>query len=218
MQRIANLILLASIVICLPSCEGCVRKVSKKATEVAISAAEGVSEAINEHGERVSEKAANALGAIAKGAGKGVDKLLDEHADDVAETAGRTLVQSFDGFTEGIAEEYYDKIDDVSAIAADGIVASVELLGKIPGKPVVDTYFIIENTGSFGINFVFKNIVGDKIMEKTAEAVTDGMNRYTVVSFALTDSEIATWANVARVDITIDRASNADDESTMVTI
>lgn len=196
---------MTSIVLFLPSCEGCVKNMSKKATEVAISAVEGVSEAVSEHGEVVGQKVTDALGLIAMGAGKSIDSLLVKHADGVAATAGQVLVQSFDGFTDGIAAGYYDKIGDVSVTASKNVVASVELLGKISAKPVVDAYLIIDGAGAYEINFVFEDANGFKLIEKSVEATAEGTKKYTLVSFALTDDELAKWAKIVSVKIKIDR-------------
>jgi hypothetical protein len=176
---------------------------SKKATEVAFSAVEGVSEAIDEHGERVSEKTVDAFGSVAVGVAKSIDKLLDEHATDVAAAAGRTLVQSFEGFENGIATEYYDKIENVSIVAPDDMAASVEFMGRISDEPVIDAYLIVNSVGNFGIDFTFAGADGAELMKKSAEAVTDGVDKYTVVSFALTEDELAKWAETGSVKIEI---------------
>lgn len=202
MKKLSNFIVLLAMVVCLPSCEGCVKKASKKATELGLSVVEGVSEALDEHGARVSEKATDAMGQIVSGAGRSIDRLLNEHAETVTGVAGRTLVQSFEGFSDGIATEFYDKIENVSIVASDSeTVAAVEFIGKITSRPVVDAYLIIDGAGTFTLDFVFENSGGGALMTKSVEATVDPSKKHTVVSFALSSEEEVGWDKTVNVNI-----------------
>lgn len=192
----------------MPSCQGCVKKVSKKATEFGLSAIEGVSEAFDEHGARVGEKATDALGALVEGAGTSIADLLDQHASTVATVAGRTLVHSFEGFKNGIATEFYDRAENVTIVAPDReAVASIEFMGKMSTSPIVDTYLVIDGTGIFAVDFVFEGADGALLMEKSAEIEVSEDKKHTVVSFALSSDEEAKWAETESVKIRLIRKS-----------
>lgn len=169
------------------SCEGCVQKAAKKATDLSLSAIEGVSESIAEHGEKTSEKMTDALGAILKGAGKSVERQLNEHAEYVASVTGRTFVQALDGFESGLLTEYYDAIpheDDFSA----GVV--LQQYGKIKDTDVLDAYFVILEQGDYDCKFDFIDERGNVLL--SSDAKIDKANtekKITVVSIGLNPAE-----------------------------
>lgn len=186
-KQVFAVLLCAVPVFFFSSCESCVKRTSKKITELGISAIEGVSEAVSEHGEAAGEKATDALGTLAKGAGKSLDRQLNEHAEHVASVAGRTFVQSIEGFDKGLTTEYYDVIpsseDLVSGVALD-------YFGKIKSKALIDAYFIILEKGTYTCAFEFLDADNKALMTKTAEINKDSLERrYSVVSFALNTSE-----------------------------
>lgn len=170
------------------SCESCVQKVAKKTTDLGISAIEGISESIAEHGEQTSEKLTDALGAIAKGAGRSIERQLNEHAEYVASVTGRTFVQALDGFEAGTFNEYYDMIPHEDDFAS-GIV--LQYFGKIKEKDVIDAYFIIIETGDYDSKFEFLDNSGKVLL--TREATIKRVNtekKIAVVSLALNSDEL----------------------------
>lgn len=189
--------------LCLTSCEGCVRKVAKKATAIGLSAVEGASEAISEHGEAVGEKATDALGSMAKGAGRSLDKLLGEHADTVSALDGRAMVQSMDALDTGAAREYYDEPRSLSFTTESASGASLALFGKIKSKPVVDAYFVMPKEGTYDARFVFSSADRAVLMEKRAALSSDSVKRFVVVSFALDDDELERWQRTSDVSVSM---------------
>lgn len=186
------------------SCESCVKKMSKKATELTISAAEGVAEAVDEHGEALAEKTTNAAGKIMLGTGRSLSKQLDEHATKVAEVGGKTLVQTIDGLADGANSEietHYDNIpyteDFISGVALD-------FIGKYKDKPIIDTYFIMTETGTYTCNFEFADKDNKIFLTKDATLIkTDNNSKYLLVSFALNSQEDAEFKNLSNVKITV---------------
>jgi len=124
-MKVQTLVIAGMVIMALSfsSCESCVQKAAKKATDLSISAIEGISESVAEHGEATSEKMTDALGAVLKGAGKSIDKQLNEHATHVASVTGRTFVQALDGFEGGLLTEYYDAVPHEDNFAS-GIVTA----------------------------------------------------------------------------------------------
>ena len=180
----------------LTSCEGCAKKAAKKTTSIGLSVIEGISEAVSEKGDQVSEKAADALGSIAEGAGRSINKQLDEHAKDIASTLGRTVVQSVEGLQEGFSAEFYDEIKFTGSFVQD---AALTFVGKSKNYPVVDAYFIVSSESSFNCRFEFKNAENKTIITKNAEI--NNVNR--LVSFALTPDEELSASKIGIVDVTV---------------
>lgn len=169
------------------SCSGCVKKASKKITETGLEVVEGISEAVDEHGDRVGEKATDAAGKIVEGMGRSLSRQLNEHAKEVASVTGRTLVQSIEGLDKGVSTEYYDEIP-YSHDFSSGI--SLDLFGKIKSKAVIDAYFIIMENGSYDCSVDFLGDNNEVILTKNTEinkTVSD--RKYTLVSFALNPDE-----------------------------
>lgn len=169
------------------SCESCVQKTAKKVTDLSMSALEGVSESIAEHGEATSEKLTDALGAVVKGAGKSVDRQLNEHATHVASVTGRTFVQALDGFEGGLLTEYYDVVPHEDNFPS-GIV--LQQFGKIKDTPVLDAYFIIIEPGDYACTFDFVDTKGKVLLSRNA--TIDKKNtekKISVVSIALNTEE-----------------------------
>jgi hypothetical protein len=189
MKNLFLTILLCVVPLLFNSCESCVKQATKKITSLGISAVEGISEAIEEKGEEAGEKVTDALGAIAKGAGRSIDRQLDEHAEHVASVVGRTFVQSVEGFDEGLINEYYDEIPNTASLP-NGV--ALNYFGKIKSKSVIDAYFLILEKGTYSCQFEFTDAGGKTLMAKTATIDKTAPKReYSVVSFALNDSELA---------------------------
>lgn len=189
----------------LSSCSGCVKKISKKTTELGIEAVEGVVEAVDEHGERIGQKTTDAAGKVAVGVGRSLEKQLDEHASHVASVAGKTTVQTIDGFVGGFNEEvdtHYDKLpyteDFVSGVALD-------YFAKYKNSPVVDSYFIMPEGGSYKVKYDCYDNSDKLFMSKTIDVISVGQRKYTLVSFALNGSEEASFANLKNVKITVNK-------------
>lgn len=185
------------------SCEGCVKKTTKKATEIGISAMEGVVEAVDERGEEFAEKTTEAAGKVAVGTGRSLDNLINEHAETVAASAGRTFVQTLEGLDKGATAQYYDEIAYTSDICPG---VSLDLFGKIKSKAVVDAYFIILEIGTYSCKFEFIGSNGKTFLTKETEIVKDSASRrYSLVSFALNDKEEAGLKNIKEVKVTVNR-------------
>lgn len=183
------------------SCESCTKKVAKKAANIGISVLEGVSEAVNERGEDVSQKATDALGTVAKGVGKSIDRQLNEHAEYVASAAGHTLVQTVEGLDKDVAGEYYTPITSINDLC-EGV--SLDYFGKIKSKPVIDAYFIILEEGNFKAEFNFIDNTNKSLMKKTAEInKADKAREFTLISFALNDDESDKLSNSSVVKISV---------------
>lgn len=187
------------------SCESCVRHAAKKVTEMGLSAVEGASEAINEHGEEVGRKAADALGQIAEGAGASIERQLNEHAEYVASVAGCTFVQSVEGLDAGLTAEYYDSIGHTEELA-EGV--SLDLFGKIKSADVIDAYFIVTEPGSYHAEFIFAATGEPMIMIKKADIESAGGGERSVVSFALNAGELAKFRASETVTVKVSKSTN----------
>jgi len=180
----------------LTSCEGCAKKAAKKTTSIGLSVIEGISEAVSEKGNQVSEKAADALGVIVEGAGRSISKQLDEHAQDVASVLGRTVVQSVEGLQEGFSAEFYNEIKFMGSFVQD---AALTFVGKSKNYPVIDAYFIVSSESSFNCDFEFKGFENKIHIKKNAKI--NSIDR--LVSFALTPEEESFVSECNIVDVTI---------------
>lgn len=188
------------------SCSGCVKKISKKVTETGLDVVEGMSEAVDEHGERVSEKAADAAGKVAVGVGRSLDRFLDEHASNIASVGGRTVVQSVDGFTDGFNEEvkkHYDAIPHTDNFCSG---VALDYFAKYKTTPIVDAYFIIMESGVYKCKFECVGPDGKIFLTKEAEInKIAGERKYSLVSFALNPEEEKLFETVANVKITVSK-------------
>lgn len=183
------------------SCEGCVKKVTKKATATGMAAVEGISEAVNENGDRVSEKATDALGKVAEGVGRSLDRQLEKHAEDVAATLGRTLVQTVDGLDKGLNAQYYDEISYESDFGSE---ITLEYFGKIKKQSVIDAYFIITQEGTYACKFEFTDKNGKTFLIKESEIQKlNDSKKYSRVSFALNPEEETGYSNLEKVKISV---------------
>lgn len=183
------------------SCESCVKKVTKKATDVSMSAMEGVVEAIDERGEELAEKTTDAAGKVAVGTGRSLDKLMDEHAEKIAASAGRTLVQTIEGIDKGVTAQYYDNIT-INPNICTGV--NLDMIGKIKSKGVVDAYFIILEKGTYTCKFEFNNNEGKTFLTKEAEIAKDvEERRYSMVSFALSNHEEEAFKDIKDVRVIV---------------
>lgn len=188
------------------SCSGCVKKTTKKATELGMSAMEGAIEAIDENGEKLAEKTTSAAGKVALGVGRSLDKQLDEHATKIASSAGRTLVQTVDGLDSGITDEvksYYNILPYTENFPSG---VAMDFIGIYKQRPVVDAYFIIKENGKYSCKFEFSSTDGRIYLTKDAEIVVDehSKNRsYQLVSFALNSTEEAAMKDLKNVVITV---------------
>lgn len=187
MKQIIIILFIGATSLFFSSCESCVRKTTKKVTELGIGVLEEVSDVISEKGESTGEKVTDALGAIARGVGKSIDRLLNEHAAEVAATAGRTLIQTVEGLDTGITHEYYDPIKFKSNFD-EGI--SLDYFGKIKSNNIIDAYFIVSDNGNYDIVFDFLDKDEKCLMSrKFSTNVNGGKRKHTVISFALNPDE-----------------------------
>lgn len=183
------------------SCSGCVKEASKKLTEVGLDAVEGISEAVDEHGAKVGEKATDAAGKLAQGVGRSLDKQMDEHAETVASVLGRTLVQTVEGLDKGAIAQYYDPIT-YNPNLCTGV--SLDFFGKIKSKAVIDAYFIAIQKGTYKCNFQFIGTDGKVYLTKDAEIINpEDARKYSLVSFALNPEEEKAFTNNAEVKVIV---------------
>lgn len=183
------------------SCESCTKQAAKKATNIGFSLLDGVSEAVSERGEEVSEKAADALGVVAKGVGKSIERQLDEHAEYVTSVAGRTLVQTVEGLDKGVTDEYYTPLNTTKDLCKG---VSLDYFGKITSKSVVDAYFIILEEGKYKVDFDFVDSANNSLMKKTSDInKLDNTKEYTRISFALNGDELDKLSKSATVKVRV---------------
>ncbi|WP_101690776.1 hypothetical protein [Dysgonomonas massiliensis] len=177
------------------SCKGCVKDTSKKITEVTMSAAEGVAEAIDENGASLAEKTANAANSIALGLGRSLDKQLDQHAEKVASIGGRTLVQTVDGLLNGLDSELKEHYSTISY--SENLVEGIKLdyIAKYKNASSFDAYFIINQEGTYTCTFEFCDTDNNVFLKKEgiATKTEDNDYKYTLISFALTKEEIQNY-------------------------
>lgn len=192
------------LIIGLGSCSGCVKKVAKKTTEVGLSAVEGVTDAVNEHGGRIAEKTTDAAATVAGGVGKSLSRQVDEHMESVAEATGKTLVKTISGLTEGVDAEIrslYTPIPHTDNLCS-GVY--IDVFGRFKSKPVVSAYFGITEPGNYKAKFECYNNEGIMFLTKDADIiVTEGGGKTSSVSFSLNAAEEANFNNIKDVKITV---------------
>lgn len=202
-KLIITLILTSSVLISFNSCSGCVKKTSKKVTELGLDAVEGVSEAIDERGDKIGEKVTDAAGSLAEGVGKSLDRQLNEHAEKVASVVGRTLVQSVDGLDKGLTKEYYDSIPYTPQFTSG---VSLDFFGKIKTKSVIDAYFIILEKGTYNCKFEFRGANNQVFLTRDTEIIkTEADRKYSLVSFAISPQEEESFKQLKDVKITVSK-------------
>lgn len=198
---------LLGFAIALPSCSGCVKDISKKATELSIEALEGVAEAVDEHGERIGEKTTNAAGKLIVGVGRSLNSQLEAHAEDVGAAVGKTTIKTLDGLVDGLDKEmktYYDELP-FNEVSTSGI--TLTYLGKHKKYPVIDSYFTILEDGKYSAKYDFYDSKERLILTKNVEinsALLDGKTRkHTLVSFALDTNEELNSKDTKEIKVTI---------------
>jgi len=182
------------------SCSGCVKEASKKVTETGIEALEGVAEAVDEHGARIGEKTTDAAGKLAEGVGRSLDRQMNEHAEKVASVMGRTLVQTVEGLDKGVVGQYYDPIS-YNANICTGV--SLDYLGKIKSKAVIDAYFIILEEGTYKCKIELEGDKGSFLTKDTEIDKPKAERKFTLVSFALNPDEEKQFANAVSAKVTV---------------
>ncbi len=125
---------------------------------------------------------------------------MNEHAEKVASVMGRTLVQTVEGLDKGATGQYYDPIS-YNANICTGV--SLDYLGKIKSKAVVDAYFIILEKGIYNCKIELEGSKGIFITKETEidKSVTE--RRYSLVSFALNIEEEKEFSNTVSAKVTI---------------
>jgi len=186
------------------SCEGCVKKATKKVTNMGLSAVEGIAEAVQERGDSTAQKIADAGGEVIKGVGRSIDRQLNEHAAHVASVVGRTLVQTIDGLDQGITNEFYTELISKEEFCSD---VSLDFFGKINTQAVTDAYFIILKEGNYSFKFEFcdDNCKTLKLTKTATFKEIKKDKKYTVVSFAYNADEELILESTKCVKITVSR-------------
>jgi hypothetical protein len=182
------------------SCSGCVKKASKKIKETGIEALEGVAEAVDEHGARIGEKTTDAAGKLAEGIGRSLDRQMDEHAEKVASVMRRTLVQTVEGLDKGVVGQYYDPIP-YNANICTGV--SLDYLGKIKTKAVVDACFIVLEKGTYKCKIELERDKGVFLNKNTEIEKPDAERAFSLVSFALNPDEEKLFDNAVTAKVTV---------------
>lgn len=200
MKKISYFALAAVCALCLTSCEGCVKKMAKKATEISLSAAEGVAEALTEHGEVVTEKATDAVGSIAKGAGRSIDRQLGEGL--VPEITGHMYEQKSAVISDDL-KSAYDQIKFVCDESQDGV--DMEFLGALKAGPFAGAYLLMSDTDAYAVNIY---CIGndDKVsMVMNGDIQRTDPDKVTLVAlrFELDDDHMARLKSAKQVRVTI---------------
>ncbi|NDV68374.1 hypothetical protein [Dysgonomonas sp. 25] len=182
------------------------KEATKTVTEVGMSAAEGIAEAIDENGAQLAEKTTDAAGSLALGAGRSIDRQLNEHATKVAAVAGRTLVQTADGLVDGVSDEVKTHYVEVphSENICDGV--KLDYIAKFKQSAIIDAYFVIEKEGTYDYLFELYNKNNEVFLTRDATTVKDSVNTGTrrIVSFALTQSELEKFdSNLKEIKVTV---------------
>ena len=205
-KQLIGICLALSVIWGFSSCEGCVKSTTKKITKLGMSAVEGVSEAVDEKGEELAEKTADAAGKLAVGVGRSLDRQLDEHAEKVFSVAGRTTVQVVDGFVGGFNEEVKEHYTEIPYTEDFVSGVSMDYFAKYKSLAVVDAYFIISEKGKYQSKFECYDDQDKLFLTKVIDIdrTTDVENRkYTLVSFALNGEEDTNFSRVKNVKITV---------------
>lgn len=190
-----------SLIVQFSSCTGCVKSASKQLTETGMAVVEGVSEAVDENGARIGEKATDAAGKLAEGVGRSLDRQMNEHAEKVASVLGRTMVQTLEGLDKGAVAQYYDTITFNPSLCSG---VSLDFFGKIKSKAVVDAYFIVLEKGTYKCKFDFTGTDGKVFLSKDAEIEKpEAKRKYSLVSFALNPEEENQFSNLKDVKVTV---------------
>ncbi len=80
---------------------------------------------------------------------------------------------------------------------------SLDYFGKINSKAVVDAYFIILEEGNFKAEFDFLDSSNKLLMKKSVEFESNTTRKYTLVSFALNNDELAKFSNTSVVEVSV---------------
>lgn len=198
MKNISYIVLAVAAALCLTSCEGCVKKVAKKATAVSLSAAEGVAEALSEHGDVVTEKAADAVGSMAKGAGRSIDRQLGE-GKVVTEITGSMYDQVFSDSVKAACDQIKFVYDETQG----GV--NMEFLGALKTEPSALAYFLIPNTDVYMVNITCIGGDDKESMAMKGEIQREDADKPTCVSlrFDLGDDEMERLEDAKAVRVTI---------------
>lgn len=198
MKNISYITLAVAAALCLTSCEGCVKKVAKKATAVSLSAAEGVAEALSEHGDVVTEKAADAVGSMAKGAGRSIDRQLGE-GKVVTEITGSMYDQVLGDSVKAACDQIKFVYDETQG----GV--NMEFLGALKTEPSVLAYFMIPNADAYTVNISCIGGDDDELMAMKGEIQREDADKPTCVAlrFDLGDDEMERLKDAKAVRVTI---------------
>lgn len=202
MKRVLIWALASTMVWMLSSCESCVRKAARKVTEVTITAAEGVAEALEEGGEKLAEKTTDAAGRIVLGVGKSLERQLNEHAEKVA-VEGKSSVQIINDFA-GLNEEAKALYEEIPFTDEDASILSTYYIAKYKALPVVDAYFKVENSAFNAVTLVFFNEQGKPFLTRKTSLDKANVKKtgdYLLVSFALSEKQETDFKSVKKVEV-----------------
>lgn len=200
MKRIAYAAVVAVAALCLTSCEGCVKKIAKKATSITLSAAEGVAEALNEGGDAVAEKTTDALGTVVQGAGRSLDRQLGK--DGIPVIKGNFFTLTVEAM-EAVDRDMFDEIGFSYDHTQDGV--NIELLGVFKSEPWAYFIFLIPSDDTYDVTISFMGDDNKESMKWVGEARIDASNksRYAAMLFELTANDAARARTAGSVEVAI---------------
>ncbi len=191
------------IVFLFTSCESCVRKTSQKITELGITAIEGASDALNEHGEKVGEKAVGAVGNVAKGMGKGLERFIKDYEFGEAYGENDYIVQSSDEINLESLENDFEEINYSASLPEN---VSIEYMGEFKENGSITTVFTIEKEGEYTSIIQFVDSKNKILLEKKIainKEAEDG--KYTGVIFALNPSDTEKYNQSKKTKISMSK-------------
>lgn len=203
MKHLIQFILILFSISFLSSCESCVRKTSKKITELGITALNSASDVIAEHGETTGEKAAGALGNLTKGVGKGLDRFLKNEALANESESERMFVEFTD--TVNIDESGMKEINHSATLPEN---ASLEYIGILSEYDALCILMGIAEEGTYDCTLQFVNNKNNIELEKKlhfSKGKQDG--RYAGIGIVLTDSETEKFNNSKKAKISVTKRS-----------
>lgn len=169
------------------SCESCVRKTSQKITELGLTAIEGASDALNEHGEKAGEKAVGAVGNVAKGMGKGLERFIKDYEFEEAHGDNDYVVISND---EVNLEDLGNDFEEINYSASLPDNVSIEYMGRFKENSSITTIFTIDKAGEYVSTFQFIDSKNKVLLEKKVDINKEAQDgKYTGVIFALSPSD-----------------------------
>lgn len=180
------------------SCESCIRKTTEKVTKLGLTVLDTASDVIAENGEKTAEKAAGAMGSLAKGLANGLrDFTID------SESNGEVVfVETADHFN--LTDKDDSSLVDVNYSATMPKGSTVEYFGKLIDPPAIVAVFAFEKAGNYEVNFELLDKNNTLIRsEKIKITPEKSASEYTYVGFAFTDDKKEEYESAYKVKISV---------------